>query len=140
MDTTDAMGSVILLYAIVGAIAMVYLPFGIVAIARLRLGYDQSAPRAMFDKLPPYAQRATWAHQNGFESFAFFAPSALMAYITGVDSPVAIYAAIAYLVARAFYAVFYIANIPLLRSAAFAVGSLSYTALLVLSLRAAGAF
>lgn len=136
----DTHGSVVLLYAIVGAIAMVYLPFMVVALARLRIGYDQSAPRAMFDKFPPYAQRATWAHQNGFESFALFAPSALMAYVTGVNSEWAVYAVIAYLIARAFYAVFYIANIPLLRSAMFAVGSLSYSLLVVLSLQAAGAF
>ncbi len=136
----NATGSVVLLWAIAGAIVMVYLPFLAVALERLRLGYDQSAPRAMFDKLPPYAQRATWAHQNGFESFAFFAVAALMAYATGVDSPWATYGAIAYLVARALYGVFYIANIPLLRSAMFAVGSLSYYLLIALSLRAAGAF
>ena len=136
----DTNGSIVLLYAIVGAIAMVYLPFAVVALERLRIGYDRSAPRAMFDKFPPYAQRATWAHQNGFESFALFAPAALMAYVTGVDSVWATAAAIAYLVGRALYAVFYIVDIPLLRSAMFAVGSLSYTSLIILSLRAAGAF
>lgn len=135
----NATGSVVFLWAIAGAIVMVYLPFLAVAWERLRLGYDFSAPREMFAKLPPYARRATWAHQNGFESFAFFAPSALMAYVTGVDSPWAIYGAIAYLVARAFYGIFYIADIPLLRSAMFAVGSASYYFLIFLSLQAAGA-
>jgi len=33
----------------------------------------------MFDKLPPYAQRATWAHQNSFEAFIMILAAALMA-------------------------------------------------------------
>ncbi|NEP36695.1 MULTISPECIES: MAPEG family protein [Moorena] len=60
-------GSGILLYCIVGATVLIYLPFLVVGYSRFKLGYDQSAPRAMFDQLPPYAQRATWAHQNSFE-------------------------------------------------------------------------
>jgi uncharacterized MAPEG superfamily protein len=72
-------------------------------------------PRAMFDKLPPYAQRSTWAHQNTFEAFMVFAAAALMAYVTGVNSSTGQLAAIAFLVARLLYSVFYILNIPLLR-------------------------
>jgi uncharacterized MAPEG superfamily protein len=40
----------------------------------------------MFDRLLPYAQRATWAHQNAFEALTIFTPAAFMAYITGVES------------------------------------------------------
>ncbi len=58
--------SAILLYSIVAAAISVYLPFLLVAYARAKVGYDTSAPRAMFDQLPDYAKRATWAHQNGF--------------------------------------------------------------------------
>jgi uncharacterized MAPEG superfamily protein len=63
-------------------------------------------PRAMFDKLPPYAQRATWAHQNSFETFMIFAAAALMAYVTGQDSKAAVTAAITFVVARLLYSVF----------------------------------
>ena len=72
--------SVILLDCIAAAAALVYAPFLVVALARLQLGYDQAAPRAMFDRLPDYAQRATWAHQNSFETFMLFSAAALMAY------------------------------------------------------------
>jgi uncharacterized MAPEG superfamily protein len=48
--------SAIVLYAIVGAVILTYLPFLVVGFARMQVGYDMSAPRAMFDKLPPYAQ------------------------------------------------------------------------------------
>ena len=126
--------SLILLYSIVGAVILAYAPFLAVAWGRLQNGYDQSAPRAMFDKLPAYAQRATWAHQNSFEALTIYGLAALMAYTTGVESNWAKIAAIAFIVARSFYSVFYIANIPLLRSAMFAIGSISGWTLFALSI------
>ncbi|NEU74637.1 MAPEG family protein [Hassallia byssoidea VB512170] len=124
----------IFLYSIAAAAVLIYLPFLVVAYSRLRVGYDQSAPRAMFDKLPAYAQRATWAHQNSFEGFMIFAAAALMAYVTNVNSPIAVVAAIAFVAARLLYSIFYILNIPLLRSLMFAVGSLSWGTLFALSI------
>ena len=93
--------SVILLLSIVGAVILTYAPFLVVAWGRLQSGYDQSAPRAMFDTLPDYAKRATWAHQNSFEALTIYGLAALMAYATGVTSDWAKIAAIAFLVARA---------------------------------------
>ena len=124
----------ILLYSIVGAVILTYAPFLVVAFARVQVGYDTSAPRAMFDKLPAYAQRATWAHQNGFEALTIYSAAALMAYVTGVDSSWATFAAIAFLIARLLYSVFYISNVPILRSLMFAVGSVSGWTLFILSL------
>jgi uncharacterized MAPEG superfamily protein len=124
----------IFLYSIAAAAVLIYLPFLVVAYARARVGYDISAPRAMFDKLPSYAQRATWAHQNSFEAFMIFSAAALMADVTGVNSPTAAVAAIAFVVARLLYSIFYIVNIPLLRSLMFAVGSLGSATLIFLSI------
>ncbi len=126
--------STILLYSIVGAVVLAYAPFLVVAWGRLKAGYDQAAPRAMFDKLPPYAQRATWAHQNGFEALIIYGLAALMAYATGVDSDWAMKAAIAFLIARSLYSVFYILNFPIGRSLMFALGSVSGWILFALSL------
>jgi uncharacterized MAPEG superfamily protein len=126
--------SVILLYCIVAAAALIYLPFLIVASGRVQVGYDLSAPRAMFDKLPPYAQRATWAHQNSFEAFMIFTAAALMAYVTGQNSSLAVGAAIAFVIARSLYSVFYILDIPLARSLMFAIGTACSATLFVLSL------
>ncbi|WP_413167523.1 MAPEG family protein [Capilliphycus salinus ALCB114379] len=128
--------SAILVDAIFVAFVLVYLPFLLVAYGRLQAGYDMSAPRAMFDKLPPFAQRATWAHQNSFEAFMLFSAAALCAYVTGQDSQLAAVCAIAFVVARLLYSVFYILNIPLARSLMFAVGSTCITILFVLSLLA----
>lgn len=126
--------SAILLDSIAAAAFLIYFPYFAVAYGRAQVGFDLAAPRALFDKLPPYAQRATWAHQNSFETFMVFAAAALMAYATGVQSEWAAIAAIAFCVARLFYSVFYIANVPLGRSLMFGVGSLSTLTLFVLSL------
>lgn len=125
----------VLLCCIAISAVLVYLPFLLVGYARLQAGYNMSAPREMFDKFPPYAKRATWAHQNAFESFTLFAPAALMAYVTGQDSGVALGAAIAYVVARLLYSVFYVLDVPLLRSMMFAVGSTGIFTLFVISCR-----
>ncbi|MEO0837172.1 MAG: MAPEG family protein [Cyanobacteria bacterium J06642_3] len=124
----------ILLGSIIGAVILAYAPFLVVGWGRLQVGYDQSAPRAMFDQLPTYAQRATWAHQNSFEALTIYGLAALMAYATGVDSQWAKIAAIAFVVARLFYSIFYIANIPLGRSLMFAIGSLAGWTLFALSI------
>lgn len=124
----------LLLYSIAGAALLVYVPFLVVAYGRLQAGYDARAPRAVFEKLPPYAQRATWAHQNSFESFMLFAAAALMAYVTQQDSIWVAGAAIAYLVARLLFSVFYILDIPLGRSLMFGVGTLCIATLMGTSL------
>jgi len=126
-----------LLVCIVVAAVLVYAPFLLVGAARLQMGYDMSAPRTMTDKMPPYAQRAYWAHQNAFESLTLFAPAALMAYVTEQTSVVALGVAIAYVVARSLYSLFYILDVPLLRSMMFAVGSVSIFTLFFLSCRTA---
>jgi uncharacterized MAPEG superfamily protein len=126
--------SATLLYCIVAAAALIYLPFLVVGYGRVKTGYDMAAPRTLFDKLPGFAQRATWAHENSFESFMLFAAAAFMAYVTQVSSPLAAQAAMAYVVARLLYSAFYILNVPLGRSLMFAVGSTSIGILMILSL------
>lgn len=127
-------GSPYLLYCVVIAALLIYVPFLAVGYGRFQAGYDMSAPRALFEKLPAYAQRATWAHQNSFEAFMQFAAAALMAYITGQHSAWAVSAAIAHVIARFFFSVFYILDIPLLRSLMFGIGSVGTYTLFLLSL------
>ena len=126
--------SAILLYSIVAAAISVYLPFLLVAYARAKVGYNTSAPRAMFDQLPDYANRATWAHQNGFETFMIYSAAALMAYVTGVSSSLAAVCAIAFVILRLLFSLFYITNVPIARSLMFGLGSLCTYTLFGLSL------
>nr|WP_192924996.1 MAPEG family protein [Sodalinema gerasimenkoae] len=130
--------SLILLLAIAIAAALIYLPYLWVGYARFRVGYDLAAPRAMFDRLPAYAQRATWAHQNSFETFLPFAAAAFMAYITNGGSATTTSAALVFLASRVAYSACYILNVPLLRSASFIVCSLATLLLFAVGLDAAG--
>lgn len=124
----------ILLDCIAIAAMLVYAPFLIVAYGRMKVGYDLGAPRAMFDKLPDYAKRATWAHQNSFETFILFATASFMAYLTQQDSVLAVGAAVAFLIGRFFYSIFYILDVPIGRSLMFAISSSGTAILFILSL------
>jgi uncharacterized MAPEG superfamily protein len=128
---------VLLLGSIAAAAALIYLPLVLVAIGRAQIGMEAIAtPRAVVDKLSPPAQRASWAHANAFETFSIYTAAALMAYVAGVQSTDAGWAAIAFVTARTFYPLFYIANIPLGRSLCFAIGSISTLNLFIASLQA----
>jgi len=111
----------VLLCSIVAAAALIYLPYFAVAAGRFQVGYDMGAPRGMFDKLPEYAQRATWAHQNSWESFALYAPAALMGYAVGLSAEQFAMTALTYLASRVTYSLFYVLNVPILRSLSWAV-------------------
>lgn len=115
----------ILLGSIVVAAFLVYVPYLIVAATRFQVGFDISAPRAAFDKLPDYGKRATWAHQNSWEAFTLYSVAALMAYVTKLDSPTVVNCALGFTIARLLYSIFYIINIPLARSLMFGIGSVA---------------
>lgn len=132
----------VLLYSIPLAAFLIYVPYGVVAIARVQLAQSMADPMTVFAKprtfneqLPAYAQRANWAHQNAFESFMLFAPAALMAYLTDQSGTAALVAAVAYLVGRLLFSLFYILNVPPLRSLMFGVGSFSIFTLYFISCR-----
>ncbi len=127
----------VLLFSIAAAAVLIYLPYLVVGAGRAQVGYDMNAPRAMFDKLPDYAQRATWAHQNAFESFALYAPAALMGYVVGLPSEQVLATAVIYLGSRITYSLFYILNVPILRSLSWAVSMSSIFSLYLNSCQAA---
>jgi uncharacterized MAPEG superfamily protein len=134
MNLSQVPTQTVLIGAIAGAAAAVYFPFLAVAYARVTHDYDMGAPRAMFDKLPAYGQRATWAHQNGWESFVLFTAAALMAYVTGQDGDTLKLAALGYVLARFLYGLFYILNVPILRSLMFALGTSAIFTLMAASI------
>lgn len=131
---------ILYLYCIAVAAFLLYVPgFVVAAYGRLQIGYDLRQPRTMIDHVPPYARRATWAHENSFEAFALFGPAALMAYVTGLDGPAATTAAILHPMARFLFQVFYIADQPGLRGAMYLTALLCSATLIALSLARLGA-
>jgi len=97
---------------------------------------DMAAPRAMFDRLPAWGKRASWAHQNSFEAFTLHAPACLLCLIAGPTAPVAIAAAWLHPLLRLVYVGAYVGNVPPLRGMTWAAGLLCSGLLYVEGLRA----
>jgi len=92
---------------------------------------DLAAPRAMFDRLPAWGKRASWAHQNSFEAFTLHAPAALLCLVLGVGAPAAIAAAWIHPALRLLYIGAYVGNVPPLRALCWA-GGITCTGILYL--------
>lgn len=92
---------------------------------------DLAAPRAMFDRLPAWGKRASWAHQNSFEAFSLHAPACLLALQAGAGGLMVVTAALLQPLLRLAYIGAYVGNVPLLRSLCWA-GALVCTAVLYL--------
>jgi len=94
---------------------------------------DLGAPRAMFERLPAWGKRASWAHQNSFEAFTLHAPACLLALVAaqGGSAPttLALVAAWLHPALRLGYIGAYVANLPPLRSLCWA-GAILSTAIL----------
>ncbi|AHB87704.1 putative membrane protein [Thermosynechococcus sp. NK55a] len=105
------------------ATLLIYFPYIFVVVGRLQAGFDMAAPRALFVKLPPFAQRAVWAHENSFETFMPFAAAVLLTLFAGVNDATVAIASLSFVVARFLYSICYIANFPLGRSLMFGVGT-----------------
>ena len=89
---------------------------------------DLAAPRAMFERLPAWGRRASWAHQNCFEAFTLHAPAALLALtavLQGASLPAsAVVAAFAQPALRLAYIAAYVGNVPPARGLCWASGLL----------------
>ncbi|MFM1841421.1 MAG: hypothetical protein RLZZ490_152, partial [Cyanobacteriota bacterium] len=113
--------SQMLLLGIALMAGLIYVPYLIVAYGRVSIGIDMNTPRAMLDRLPDYAKRATWAHQNSFESFALFTAAALCVYVSDTATEKTSLYVLVYLAARTLFTLFYLLDWPWLRSPMWAV-------------------
>ena len=83
---------------------------------------DLQAPRAMFERLPAFGQRAVWAQENSWEALTLGAPAMLLCLISGVSSATAITAAWIWPGIRFIYLFAYVGNAPPLRGLCWATG------------------
>ena len=118
-------------WSLVLSLGMVILSIPPLYAARFKAQFEMSdlgALRAMFDRYPAWGKRASWAHQNSFESFTLHAPAALLAVVAVLNGHtlpfLAVVAAMAHPILRAIYLVAYLVNIPPLRSVCWALGLL----------------
>jgi uncharacterized MAPEG superfamily protein len=81
-----------------------------------RKTYDNHAPRAQVDSLPPQRLRAYWAQLNGFEAFPPFAAGVIVAHLARAPQIWIDTLAVTFVVLRAIYMLLYIYDKPTARS------------------------
>lgn len=74
---------------------------------------DLKAPRAMFNRLPPFGQRAVWAQENSWEALTLGAPAMLLCLVAGVESSTAIAASWIWPAVRVVYLFAYVGRVSL---------------------------
>jgi uncharacterized MAPEG superfamily protein len=84
--------------------------------------YDNHAPRAQLETLPPKRRRAHWAQMNGFEAFPAFAAAVIIAHLAGSPQARIDLLACVFVVARVIYTFCYIHDKATARSLVWAVG------------------
>ena len=96
--------------------------------------YDNSKPRdpAFYDD--PIRSRALGAHQNGIETFPFFAVAVLLAEFRGAPQNLINELAILFLIVRGAYVLTYLGDRPTLRTILWNIGFLINTAIFFLPL------
>jgi uncharacterized MAPEG superfamily protein len=95
--------------------------------------YDNHAPRAQLDALPPQRRRAHWAQLNGFEAFPAFAAAVIIAHVAGAAQGRIDALAVVFIAARVLYTGFYIYDRPTARSLVWAVGLVCVIGLFVVA-------
>ena len=107
------------------------LPYWPTGVSKWRRTYDNAAPRAGIDRLPPKQQRAYWAQLNAFEAFPLFAAAVIVAHLAGAAQHWIDGFAVAFVVFRVLYTLAYIHDRPTLRSLLWIGGLLCVIGLFV---------
>ena len=109
-------------------LAAAFLPYTATLYSKLAGGggktYDNSAPRAQAETLPPQRKRAHWAQLNGFEAFPAFAAGVIVAHLAGATQSCIDALAVAFVVLRVIYTFLYIHDKPTARSLVWFAGFL----------------
>ena len=123
-------------YCLAAAFLLIYLtkiPLGIAMIKEGDSGYDNRHPRDQQARLTGWGGRALAAHQNSFEITPIFAAAVITAHLFQADAYWSAVWATIFLASRVLYALFYIQDVNLARSALWTVGLVSCVALFVLA-------
>ncbi len=107
------------------------LPYWPTVVSKMRRDYNNAAPRAGVDRLPPRQQRAYWAQLNAFEAFPLFAAAVIIAHLVRVPQSWVDGLAVAFVGFRIAYTLAYIYDMHLLRSLVWSGGFLCVIGLFV---------
>ena len=116
-------------------LAAAFVPFIGSAYAKFSGGgaktYDNRAPRAQVESLPPQRRRAYWAQLNGFEAFPPFAAGVIIAHLAGAPQIWIDVLAASFVALRVIYTLLYIHDRPTARSVVWTAGFLCVVGLFV---------
>ena len=93
--------------------------------------YDNHAPRAQLETLPPQRRRGHWAQLNGFEAFPPFAAGVIVAHLAGATQCWIDALAGAFVAQRVIYTLLYVYDKPTARSLVWAAALLCVIGLFV---------
>ncbi|WP_036260980.1 MAPEG family protein [Methylocapsa aurea] len=105
-----------------GFTGLIWIP---IIVNRMR---EMGAWKALMNPMPDLRPRADWAyrltnaHRNAVENLVVFAPLAIVVHVLGLGTILTAAAASMFFYARIAHAAIYAFGIPLLRTAAFAIG------------------
>jgi uncharacterized MAPEG superfamily protein len=103
-----------------------FLPYFCTLYAKMAEGgartYNNNAPRAGMDDLPPRRRRAYWAQLNGFEAFPLFAAAVIIAHLAGGSQTWIDRLAVTFVVLRVVYTLMYVYDQAAARSLVWAAG------------------
>jgi uncharacterized MAPEG superfamily protein len=120
-------------WCIFGAVILYLLTIAPFKAANART-FDNAKPRDPAFYEDPLRARALGAHQNGIESFPFFAAAVLLAEYRGAPQNLTNELAVLFLIVRLAYVLTYIGNRPRLRSILWNIGFLINVAIFFLPL------
>ncbi|MGY3547928.1 putative MAPEG superfamily protein [Bradyrhizobium sp. USDA 4472] len=108
-------------WCVLGALLLYLLTIVSIKWIRFR-GFDNSRPRDAAFYQDAIAQRALGAHQNGIETFPFFAFAILLAEYRNSPQRLVDELAVLFLIVRVAYVLTYLGNRPALRSILWSIG------------------
>jgi uncharacterized MAPEG superfamily protein len=94
---------------------------------------DNKHPRQQAARLEGMGARAYAAQQNAWEALPIFGLAVVIAHVAGADAAASATASVAFVIVRVLHAVFYLANLDILRSIVFLVGLVCVGRLFVLA-------
>lgn len=113
------------LTVISAATALMWVPYVTARMTTFGVMRSIDVPGADYPVDVPWADRARRAHLNAIENLAVFAPLVIVAAIVEVSTRMTVLAAQIYVFTRLVHYVIYIFAIPVIRTAAFLVGSIA---------------
>jgi uncharacterized MAPEG superfamily protein len=107
------------------ATALMWVPYVMARMTTFGVTRAIGVPGPDYPVDTPWADRARRAHLNAIENLAVFAPLVIVATIFEVSTRMTVLATQIYVVARLVHYVIYIFAVPVVRTAAFLVGSIA---------------